>query len=294
VTWQVVVPPQDRASIGRVGYASRRTATLAVASDFADSGVMLMTINRSSGSPTSATCVLYWTADGGDTWSSRGEVSSYGSCNGLRTGGGPRMAMWMVSTSGVYGWRMTRDGGLTEGSFGAFEPAGGPDAPAAVGQDGTLLAIGRSGLWTLGPSAARTDGRLPCSIQEGEPYRSAWMAAVRARVALGCPSGEPYTVTVHERRVGDVRDLWLDDERAEWLSLQPPERRADRPQSGSGRALRQSKAGMPWSGVADRAIDAEAQPYVGGIIVRLSEPDGRRILLVVGSGWDLVLEEWSS
>jgi hypothetical protein len=90
-----------------------------------------------------------------------------------------------------------------------------------------------------------------------------------------------------------VRDLWLDDESTEWLSLQPPESRTDRPQAVTGRALRQSKAGMPWSGSPDRVIAAEAQPYVGGIIVRAPEPDGRRISLVVGSTWEVVLDEQS-
>jgi hypothetical protein len=286
-SWQMVKPPQDRASIGRAGRATRLFAAVAVAPDFADSGLALMTLSRDGGSPASGSCSLDWTVDGGDTWSSRAEETSYGGCGTVRFGGGPHTAMWTTYSSGGGGWRMTRDGGVTEAPFAIFDPAGGPEAPAAVGQDGTLLAIGPSGLWALGPSAVRTDGRLPCAIQEAGAYLAAWLASPRARTALGCPIGEPRAVTVRERRVGDVRNLWLDDESTDWLSLEPLKRTS----SGSGRALRQSKTATPWTGPPDRLVEAEVQPYVGGRIMRLPEPDGRRILLVLGSSWELVPEE---
>jgi hypothetical protein len=190
---------------------------------------------------------------------------------------------------GVGTWWATQDGGEHR-SFLA------PPSPypmrsdrlvlSTLGRDGTLFFNATGGIWALGPSAARTASRLPCPITEDALFTAARAAAMQAQPFVGCPAEAPRAVTIRERRLGDTRAVWLDDDSSNWLELHDGLNT-----SIYTRVRLHPKLDEPWSGPPDRVVDGEAAQYDGGLIVRLPRADGSRVVLVIGQyAWEEVAE----
>jgi hypothetical protein len=93
--------------------------------------------------------------------------------------------------------------------------------------------------------------------------------------ALGCPRGPEQTVHIQDRREGDTRGLWLDDDSALWYSLAP----ADDPTFAQSRS--KISATDFWQAGPDRVVSGAIQEFSGGTLIFLPEPDGRRVILFV-------------
>lgn len=273
-SWSPVSRADAEASGGTITSGSLRVV---LSPAFAENGLALATVSFSGNTPASGGCALYRSVDWGATWRERHHSGQYSGCGPLRFVGDATTAVWYFHQSG---WSGTRDGAVTIG-YAVLPniPAGSSvlPRPPVVVADGTAFFAGAGGVIAIGPSARRTDGRLPCPFPEPGPFTAAWAAAERTRPQLGCPLGTPERVTVRERRLGPAFGFWPEDDDPQWLAL------GGFGGPGAGRVNRPAKADQPWDGPPDRVVEGEQLRYEGGQVLRLPDAAGRWSAYAVGA-----------
>lgn len=271
-TWEPVHPVEPS--------FTRTQALLALSPRFASDGIMLLAENSSGGSPASAGCTLLRSDDSGGGWQYVRPRGSYEGCGSLWLVDGAASPFAVVQ-KGV-GWLQSADAGLTWDAFGPTDTTlvsvGSSVSPVPGGPPALPFFAGATfgGLWTFGPDARDTNGRLPCAADAEGGFGRIWRNEVWVRARLGCPLSAEQVFSVRlrsfERTLGErrepVRGVWIDDGSADWYEL------------GDRTWLARAKAQQPWPS-ADQTVQGAVQRFAGGIMVWTPFPDGRRQILVL-------------
>jgi hypothetical protein len=279
-TWSPVgVPP------GRGRFAFPR---LALSPRFADDGRGLLTVNYSSGSPSSSNCAALRTEDHGASWITIGTI---GPAIGVSiVCGDPHI--WEVGEQLLLLRLQARlprslDGGRTwiEGpslSLSTYSLSQSTLLPSPnIARDGTVFRLG-DGVLGLGPGLQATNSRLPCPVEPAAALVPWLQSNPQLLRSLGCPVGPLHAVRISTAPIqGDLNratGYFTEDDWPYWLEVYPEQA------SGGRLALPRPRAIARWLSAPDVEVkDGASQAFDDGVVLWLPTSAGTGRLLVVGN-----------
>lgn len=263
---------------------------LAISPRLADDHILLEAFNGHGPSPSSSHCILSWSGDGGSSWIQKLPPGNYEGCSHLQVFGtrggsdagnslasGSDFEAMVLKSSSRY-W--SPDSGRTWAY--ASAPTG---LSAAVpspnyAQDRMLFLPALGGVWSNGPSAAATDGMLPCAFTPAGGFGRLWTTNSGVRATLGCALQPEQSMPIREREYtnqncGPTRVLWPDDPSVPFFY----ELSANG--CGAGYLRVKQKGSSPLPDAPERTVQGAMQLFEGGRLLFLAESDTRRIIVLL-------------
>jgi hypothetical protein len=251
---------------------------LALSPTFAEDHIVLEAIEYTGPSPSSYSCPVSWSDDGGVTWTEKLTGRGYEGCQHLQVFGAGDGFESTVQKVGIRYW--SPDSGRTWGYTSVHGVFGLIAASPNYRQDRTLFAAGDGGIWSTGPDVMPTEGMLPCPASPKFGFGRVWGENADVRAVLGCAVEEERPVTIRQREhvnvdpyCGPARVLWLDDTKItvyyelcargllnQWEKSASPSHLPDAP---------------------EQVVRGMEQLFEGGILLFVPQPDGRRSILLL-------------
>lgn len=289
-TWEPVAP--------LIPERDQRRVALVLSPGFSADGRAFATVDVAAPTSAGSTCTVLATESRGREWSVALPPLPSATCDEIRALGSGREFSLLVRRGGE--WTATPGGtgerllqSIPEGP-GIAAPVPNPVTAIVPGPDQTrdrsvFVGAWGGGIWAYGTNVQRTDGRLPCAVEAGPAFRGVWETEAWVHGWLGCATAAERRTRVREVEFGpvrlseigattadgedemmwDLRALWPEDDDAGWYRLS----------QGSWTFHRSGE--LPWPEGPSRLLEGAVQHFEGGLMLRLTRPDGSSATLVL-------------